>query len=385
MSKMLEGVKILDLSMNLPGPYCTMLLCDMGAEVIKIEEPIQGDQIRGLSKDFFGQLNRGKKSVTLNLKKPAGLEAFLSLAEKSDVILESFRPGVTGKLGIDYDAVKRVNDRIIYCSISSFGQDGPMRDVPCHDLNTVALTGIQHMMTIKGGPPVMPSLQLADTANGALCALAIVSALWQRMNKKTGQYLDVSMYESCFSWQHWNVINLLNGVAARPGEGLINGGTAFYNLYETGDGRYISIASLEPHFWSGLCKLLDKEHLVKSQFAVGEESAKARQELKEVFLTKTLDEWMNILGPAGLCIAPVLPLEEALEQPQAKFRNVLVTGGPNEPRLKQLNCPIKGTGLDEPVAGAGPKLGEHNAEAFMAIGMDANRIKNLSEGGAFSR
>ncbi|MGV8058026.1 MAG: CaiB/BaiF CoA transferase family protein [Smithellaceae bacterium] len=384
MTRMLEGIKVLDLSMNLPGPYCTNLLCDLGADVIKIEEPVQGDQARILSKAFFSQLNRGKRSVTLNLKKPAGLEAFLKLAERTDVILESFRPGVTGKLGIDYDAIRKINDRIIYCSISSFGQDGPMRDVPCHDLNALGLTGIQHMLAVKNGPPVMPSLQIADTANGTLCALAIVSALWQRMNKNKGQYLDMSMYESCFSWQHWNVSNLLEGHEVGAGEGLVNGGTAFYNLYETADGRYISIASMEPHFWSGLCKILNKEHLVRKQFAMGEEGEKAREEMKEVFLTRTLDAWMDILGPAGLCIAPVLSLKESLEQPQAKYRKVLISGGANESGLRQLNCPIKGTGLDEPVAARGPQLGEHNVEVFTEAGINKDRIKSLADAGAFS-
>ena len=385
MTKMLEGVKVLDLSMNLPGPYCTMLLCDLGACVVKIEEPIQGDQTRIICKSFFNQLNRGKRSVTINLKNPVGLEAFLKLAEKFDVILESFRPGVADKLGIGYDAIKKINASIIYCSISSFGQDGPMRETPCHDLNTLGLTGIQDMMLSKHRPPVIPSVQIADTANGTLCAVAILSALWQRMHKKKGQYLDVSMYESCFSWQHWNVSNLLDGVKHGAGEGLINGGTAAYNLYETGDGKYISIAAIEPHFWSGLCKILHKEHLVKKQFSVGREGEKVRQEMMEVFLTKTLKEWMDILGPAGLCIAPVLSLKEALEHPQAKFRNVLVSGGPNEAELRQLNCPIKGSGIDEPVAKTGPKLGEHNMEVFMGIGMDSDHVKNLSDAGAFSR
>ncbi|MGV8057341.1 MAG: CaiB/BaiF CoA transferase family protein [Smithellaceae bacterium] len=386
MEKMLEGVKILDLSSNLPGPYCTMLLCDLGADVIKIEEPLQGDRSRWAEGDtFFGQLNRGKRRVKINLKSPAGVDAFLKLARSADVILESFRPGVVQRLGVDYDAVKKVNDRIIYCSISSFGQDGPMRDVPCHDINTVGITGIQHVMDTINGFPVMPSLAIADNAVGSLSAVAILSALWQRMKKNKGQYLDMSMYESCFSLQHYHIGQLLDGLPYGYRDDKTTNASICYNLYETADRRMISVASLEPHFWAGLCKILDKEHLLGRQFAAGEEGNRARQELKEVFLTRTLDEWMSILGPAKLCIAPVLSLPEALEHPQAQFRNVLVSGGTGEVKLRQINCPIKGTGLDEPLAASGPKLGEHNMAVFLEIGMNKDQIKSLADAGAFSR
>jgi crotonobetainyl-CoA:carnitine CoA-transferase CaiB-like acyl-CoA transferase len=385
MAKMLEGVRVLDLSMNLPGPYCTLLMSDLGADVMKIEQPGQGDQARILSMSFYNQVNRGKRSVAFNLKQPAGLDAFLKLAEKSDVILESFRPGVVKKLGIDYESIRKVNDRIIYCSISSFGQDGPLRDVPGHDLNAIGLTGIQHLTVDGKGAPVMLPMQSADTLNGTLCAFAIMSALWQRTTQNAGQYLDVSMYESCFAYQVWHASNLLDGKEIHPGEGLTNGGTGFYNLYETADGKYLSVGSMEPHFWSGLCKALNKEHLIKNHFSTGPEGKKTIQELKDAFLTKTLDEWMGLLGPLGLCITPVLSLKEALEQPHAKFRNVLVSGGPNEPGLRQLNSPIKGPGIDEPLAQSGPKLGEHNLEVLMEIGLDKDRIKSLSDEGAFSK
>ncbi|MGV8056687.1 MAG: CaiB/BaiF CoA transferase family protein [Smithellaceae bacterium] len=385
MTKMLEGVRILDLSMHLPGPYCTMLLCDLGADVIKIEDPIQGDLARLTGEAFFNQLNRGKRSVRINLKNPAGLEAFLKLAEKTDVILESFRPGIVKKLGVDYHAVRKINERIIYCSISSFGQDGPMRDVPCHDLNAIGMTGIQDMMRVRNGPMIVPSLAIADTSNGMLCAVAILSALWQRMKANKGQYLDVSMYESCFSWQHLNANNLLDGIEYGSGEDASNGGAAAYNLYETADGKYISVAAFEQHFWVSLCKLLDKEHLANKQFSVGQEGDKATEELKEVFMTKTRDEWMSILGPAQLCVSPVLSLKESFEHPQAKCRNVLVSGGPNAASLRQLNCPIKAPGTDEPVAKHGPKYGEHINEVFMEIGLDKDKIKSLYDAGAFNR
>ncbi|MGV8059653.1 MAG: CaiB/BaiF CoA transferase family protein [Smithellaceae bacterium] len=318
----------------------------------------------------------------MNLKNPAGREVFLKLAEKVDVILESFRPGVTKKLGVDYDAVRKVNERIIYCSISSFGQNGPMRIVPSHDLNTAGMTGIQHVTELINGIPALPALQVADTAVGTLAAVAILSALWQRTIKNKGQYLDVSMYESCFSWQHYHICKLLDGLKYDyTNDPYICGPS--YNLYPTADGKYISVASLEPHFWAGLCKLLGKEHLLEKRLAVGEEGEQTKKELKEVFLTRTQDEWMNLLGPAGICVAPVLPLPEALEHPQAKFRNVLVSGGPNAPDLRQLNCPIKGDDLDEPLAASGPKLGEHNIEVLLEIGMNKDQIKSLSDAGAF--
>ncbi len=384
MGKMLEGVRILDLSMNLPGPYCTMLLSDLGADVIKIEEPRIGDQARVLNEPFFDQLNRGKRSVKLNLKNPAGREAFLELAKHSDAVLESFRPGVVKRLGVDYEAVSAVNRRIVYCSISGFGQDGPMKDVPCHDLNIISLTGIQHMTGVRGGPPVMPSVLIADTATGTLAALAIVSALWQRAVKDRGQYLDVSMYDSCFSWQHIHASFLLSGYEYGAGEGMLSGAAPSYNLYRAADGKYISIGAVEPHFWAGICRALNKDHLIGKQFASGEEAEEARKELQELFLTKTSDQWMEILGPPGLCVAPVLTLRESLDHPQARHRNVLVSTEVNGAVLSQLNCPIKGTGLQQPEARKGPVLGGHNSEVFREIGMSPEEIQGLEQRGAFS-
>lgn len=384
MGRMLDGVRILDLSMNLPGPYCTLLLSDLGADVIKIEEPRIGDQARVLNDPFFKQLNRGKRSVRLNLKNPAGREAFLELAKHSDVVLESFRPGVVKRLGVDCEAVAGVNSRIIYCSISGFGQDGPMRDVPCHDLNIISMTGIQHMTGVKGGPPVIPSVLIADTATGTLAALAIVSALWQRAVKNSGQYLDVSMYDSCFSWQHIHSAFLFSGFEYGAGEGMLSGAAPCYNLYQAADGKYISIGAVEPHFWAGICRMINKEHLIDKQFALGEEGEKAGEELRELFLTRTSVQWMDILGPAGLCVAPVLSLRESFEQPQAKHRNVVISTELNGERLSQLNCPIRGSGLEQPVAGTGPALGEHNVEVFTEIGMSEERIKGIQDKGAFS-
>jgi crotonobetainyl-CoA:carnitine CoA-transferase CaiB-like acyl-CoA transferase len=385
MSKLLEGIKVLDLSANYPGPYCTLLLSDLGADVIKIEVPALGDLTRSVKESFFQQLNRGKKSFAVNLKNPAGREAFLKLAKGADVILESFRPGVVKKLGIDYDAIRKINDQIIYCSISSFGQDGPTWDIPCHDLNIIGLVGVQDILRTKNGDPVLPAMQLADATCASLSAVAILSAVWQRTNKKKGQYLVMSMYESCMSLQHFAVSEVLEGGEVGAGMGMLNGGSPQYNVYRTSDGKYISVASAEPHFWAGVCKLLGREDLAKKQFLVGEEGERATKDLQKVFLTKTLDEWMGILGPAKLCVAPVLSLKEAIEYPQAKFRNVLVSGGTDQAGLRQLNCPIKGTDLDEPVAGRGPRLGEHNMELLIEAGMTREEIKVSSDAGAFEK
>ncbi|MFZ5649394.1 MAG: CaiB/BaiF CoA transferase family protein [Bacillota bacterium] len=384
MGQMLEGIRILDLSTNLPGPYCTMLLSDLGADVIKVEEPRLGDNARVLGGSFFDQLNRGKRSVKINLKNPAGREAFLKLAARSDVVLESFRPGVVKRLGIDYEEVKKVNELIIYCSISGFGQDGPMRDVPAHDLNIISMTGIQYMSGLKGGPPALPPVLIADTASGSHAALAIVSALWQREAGKTGQYLDISMYESCFAWQHFNASNHLSGFVYGAGEGILNGGAPCYNLYETADGRHISIGAVEPHFWAGICRTIGKEHLINKQFALGEEADRAIGELRELFLARTSDQWMEILGPAGLCVAPVLSLKESLDHPQARHRNVLVPGEYNGSKLLQINCPIKGPGIDGPVAGKGPGLGRHNEEVFGELGVGSEEYEKLNSRGAFT-
>lgn len=383
MGLMLEGVRILDLSTNLPGPYCTMLLSDLGAGVIKVEEPRLGDNARVLGGYFFDQLNRGKRSVKINLKNPAGREAFLKLAARSDVVLESFRPGVVKRLGIDYEEVKKVNDRVIYCSISGFGQDGPMRDVPAHDLNIISMTGIQQMSGLKEGPPAVPPVLIADTASGSHAALAIVSALWQREARKIGQYLDISMYESCFAWQHFNASNHLSGFIYGAGEGILNGGAPCYNIYETADGRHISIGAVEPHFWAGICRIIGKEHLIDKQFALGQEADRAIGELRELFLGGTSGRWMEMLGPHGLCVAPVLSLKESLDQPQARHRNVLISGEHGGKVLYQINCPIKGPGIDGPLAVKGPGLGEHNEEVFGELGIGGEEYENFDSKGAF--
>lgn len=385
MGKMLEGLRILDLSMNLPGPYCTMLLSDLGADVVKIEEPRRGDQARVLSDPFFKQLNRGKRSVKINLKNASGKEAFLKLAGHADAILESFRPGVVKRLGVDYESVRKVNEKIIYCSISGFGQDGPMKDVPCHDLNIIGLTGIQHMLGNKGGPPVVPPVLIADTATGTMAAMAIMSALFQRSLKNKGQYLDVSMYDSCFSWHHLNAAFLTAGYEYGAGEGMLGGGAPAYNLYETADGRHISVGAVEPHFWAGICRLIGKEHLIDKQFAVGDEALQVIKELRELFLTKTSSRWMEVLGPAGLCVTPVLSLREALEQPQALHRNVLLEERAQDGNhYGQLNCPVRGEDLEQPRPGPGPELGGNNEEVFAEIGLSAEEIGKLRDGGAFS-
>jgi len=379
MGHMLEGLNILDLSTYLPGPYCTMLLCDLGANVIKIEKPEIGDPGRVVSKSLFKQLNRGKKSIKLNLKKKEGVKAFLRLAKQADVIVESFTAGVVQRLGIDYEAVCEVNKQIIYCSISGYGQDGPMRGKPCHDLNIISMTGIQHMMRVKEGPPIIPSVLIADTATGSMAAFAIMSALWQRAVKGKGQYLDISMYDVCFSWQNDHVALLNSGLDYEPGAGMLNGDLPNYNLYETADGKFISIGALEPHFWKEICRLVDKKHLSEKGLVFGKEAEQARDEMKEHFLTRTAGQWLDILEPAGLCVAPVLSLRESLEHPQAKYRNVLISANLNEEKNIQLNCPVKGEGIKPAIVGNGPKLGEHNREVFREIGMSEEEINQICD------
>jgi crotonobetainyl-CoA:carnitine CoA-transferase CaiB-like acyl-CoA transferase len=259
-----------------------------------------------------------------------------------------------------------------------------MRDVPCHDLNIISMTGIQNMTGMKDGPPVIPSVLIADTATGTLAALAIVSALWQRAKKGTGQYLDVSMYDSCFAWQHIHTAQLMAGFEYGAGEGMLSGAAPCYNLYRAADGRYISIGAVEPHFWIGICKTLNREDLIDKQFSQGEEAETAKAELKKIFITKTSGQWMEILEPAGLCVAPVLSLRESLEHPQARHRKTIISSESNGFRISQLNCPIRGAGLDGPVAGNGPGLGEHNLEVFMEIGMNRQDIDDFHARGAFN-
>ena len=315
----LQGIRVLDLSRMLPGPYCSMILADHGAEVIAIED--RRFLADGL---FFGDLNRNKRHMVLNLKTSEGLAIFFKLAERADVILEGFRPGVVGRLGIDYQAVRAKNPGIIYCSISGYGQSGPYRHRAGHDVNYLSVAGVLGLIGEQGRPPVIPGVQFADIAGGAMnAAIGILLALYARERGGQGQYIDISMTDGMVGF-----LSLPNFFASRDncppqtGNSLLSHRFACYNTYQTKDGRYLALGAVENRFWLGLC-----QHLGHPEYGLLQYSEAHRQEiidvLRHTFAGKSLAEWEEELAGLDICISAVRTMEEVLEHPLFTAREMV--------------------------------------------------------------
>lgn len=316
----LDGVQVLDLSYLLPGPYATMILADFGAEVVKVERPGGGDPGRTSEPTSAGvstrhrHVNRNKRSVVLDLKSPAGLERFLTLAAEADVLVEGFRPGALAKLGLSFEQLHGLNPRLVYCSLNGFGSSGPMRDVPAHDLNFMALAGLLPSRPSDAGPVSLPGAQYADLAGGSLRAvIGILLALRAREQTGQGQHVDVSLAEGAFALNverlaYWN-----QGMSTQVRETRLTGRYPCYDLYATADDRLMAVAATESKFWRALCSALGVPHLADHQYAVGDEGRRTRTELAEVFLTRTMEEWRTRLEGLPTCCTPVLEVGEAVD------------------------------------------------------------------------
>ena len=357
----LEGLRVIDLSLFLPGPYLTLALAEHGAEVIKVEPPGEGDPTRhlglsdGPSTVYFRTMNRGKKSVVIDLKKPEEREALLKLCESADVFVESFRPGVVARLGVGYEQVRARNPRIVYCSISAFGQEGAYRDRPAHDLAVEALSGVISMMLGQDGKPTIPALPLADL----LCSLqglaGILMALLRREKTGKGDYIDMSMYDAMLA----GMPNILGPTLAENRQPVARherttGGSAFYRLYETADGRHLALGGQEMKFVKNLLGALGRLDLAPLCEKPGPHQEPVMQFLEGVFGGKTLKENLAFLAPLDVCYAPVNTLPEALDAAADKLLK-------DERGRRFLAPPIRFR--DEPARPSlrEPKLGEHDA------------------------
>jgi crotonobetainyl-CoA:carnitine CoA-transferase CaiB-like acyl-CoA transferase len=386
----LEGLLVLDFTRLLPGPFCTQLLANLGADVIKIEDPKVGDYMRsvppliGDTSYPFLMVNRGKRSLAVDLKTPEGQEIVRKLARRADVVVEQFRPGVMARLGADYDGLALMNPKLVYCSFSGYGQTGPYRDLPGHDLNFEALAGILAVTGAKGQPrPAVPGVPIADLASGFNAALSILASLRVRDRTGRGEYLDVSIHDTAVALMVLGLARYLaTGEEPVAGETLLTGIFPFYALYETKDGRWLSVATVEPKFWVRMCELLGAPELSDQQFASDAARAAVADALVAKFQEKTLAEWERIFEPERLPIAAVKRVSEVVDDPHVKARRLLPTVDvPSVERVRVIAHPAKHAVAATKVPAAVPKRGEHTEEIMRSLGYTSKQITALSKKG----
>ena len=379
---------MLDLSRLLPGPYASLLLADLGMEVLKIEDLEMGDYMRKMGpireqdSVYFLAVNRNKKSMTLNLKTEEGKQIFFTLIATYDVILESFRPGVMDRLGIGYEELKKRNPRIILCSLSGYGQDGPYHERSGHDINYMGLGGALDLIGEKDEPPVIPGVQMADLgAGGMMSAIAILAAIIHREKTGEGQHLDVSMLDGVISWLSIHAGKyFMDGDLPKRGEMLLTGRFACYHVYETKDGRYMSLGALEPKFWRNFCETVARRDLIHKQYAEGEERDRLIGEVQNIFQTKTQKEWVEIFKNADACCEPILNLEEVFHHPHVLHRQMVKEiEHPLEGKLRSVGNPIKSSRYPFEIRIPPPKYGEHTIEVLKSVGYSEEEIRHFRE------
>jgi alpha-methylacyl-CoA racemase len=391
----LEGIRVLDLSRLLPGGFCSLLLADFGADVLKVEDTGMGDYIRwsppfyegahdSAKSALFLSLNRNKRSIRLDLKHDRGREALLRLVREYDVVLESFRPGVLDRLGVGYERMREENPGIVYCAISGYGQAGPKRDASGHDMNYLGLIGLLGLTGERGGEPVQAAGQIADLGGGALmAAFGILAALRERDGSGEGQLVDVSMSDGALSWLAMVAATYFaDGTVPRRGDLPLAGSLVCYRPYECADG-WVTLGALEPKFWQAWCRGVEREDLVAKQFE--RPGSTAHGEVREIFKGRARAEWEQFAGRHDCCLEPLLELDEALESELVREREMVVElEQPGAERtVRQLGVPIKlGRTPGEHGRLPGPALGEHTEEALLAAGYSEAEVAELLQSGA---
>ncbi len=392
----LSDLRVLDLTRLLPGGFCSLLLADFGADVVKVEDAGMGDYVRwappyygseqdqtlGTRSALYLALNRGKRSIRLDLKSAGGRDALLRLASDFDVVLESFRPGVLDRLDCGYEALREVNPRLVYCAITGYGQTGPSTQRAGHDMNYLGLNGLLGLTGEPGGRPIQAGGQIADLGGGALmAAFGVMAALRERERSGEGQMVDVSMTDGSLAWLAMVAAQYLcDGRVPGRGEGQLSGGLLCYYPYEAADG-WVTCAALEPKFWRAFCEGVERPELVGAQFeAPGSDSWR---EVAEIFRDRTRAEWLTFNDQHDAMIEPVLGLDEALDSELVKEREMVVEL--DQPRLgavQQLGVPVKLSRTPGVVERPAPALGEHTEEVLRQSGLGTDEVAALIDSGA---
>jgi alpha-methylacyl-CoA racemase len=386
----LDGIRILELARVPPAELPGMMLADMGADVLKIETPPEHPDDPDLQRRAaFAYVNRNKRSMALNLKVEEAQEIFRRLAATADVIVEGFRPGVMKRLGADYETVRAINPRIVYCSLSGFGQDGPYRDLPAHDMNYLSLAAILGLIGEADRKPQIPLNLIADYAGASMHgALGIMLALFARERTGQGQHVDVSYLDTSvalFAATPNMRFFFSDGLAPRRGAGFLGGSYPYYAVYETKDGRYLTIGCTEPWLWENFCRAIDRPDLARfarkpDQFvrAANAEEVRAREEIEALIRTRTRDEWWEILTRADVCVGKVYDPEEMVEDPQVRARDMVIDlEHPTHGKVRQFGVPIKLSATPAQPRAAAPHTGEHTDDVLRELGMVADQIRDL--------